>query len=422
MERDNVERGKEKWFASTVSLPNYGLDPSRDVNHVQNSELIQMFGARQQNLGYFYPGAKSERIKSRVEELYPAIYQFSEMPKNQCIKESFARAILSEVCHGYPMNWAQYAAERWSTCKNLDLKSETVIRYVGAESLKETYYEVAKSKFEGEIEDSRVAYSTADQDYTNTRVFIKSIMTSPKHPSEGAERDGLLERLSVLKIQLQEAEEVLEKCKKKTEIGSSSETISKKIGERMEKEKRRVIKLKYEIKQKEIALIDSKGEIFEALNELDRLQTLMANLIGEQDRLKGVLKMMKERNRLPMTLRPSQHVVEEIESHDSDLITIIPCPLCNGRFMHMEIIVAPCKCTYHPWCMVMQSWMENRCAKKECGTAFTDNWKRSVGLDKMPVITEEATVADCSTPERKRRFLNSDIGGTSYARKPRKEA
>ena len=384
MERGNMDRGKESWFASEVSLPNNGLDPSRDVNHVHNEELVKVFGPRQQNKGYFYPGAKSERVKSRVGELYRPIYQFNEMPKNQCITESFARAIVSEVCHGYPMNWAQYAAERWSMCKNLDLKSETVIRYATAESLKGTYYEVAKSKFEGEIEDLRVAYSKADAEHSNAHVFVSSRLTSPKHPSEGAERDGLLERLAVLNIQLQVAEEVLQKCKDNSATSSSSKKISEKIGKRMVKQERRIIKLKYEIKQKEIALVDSKGEIIEALSEMDRLQTQMVNLEGDMDRLKGVLEKMEEMVRYPMCLRPSQHIQEEIASHNTDLITINSCAFCNGKFPYMDIFVAPCTCTYHPWCLVMQTWVENRCAIKGCGAAFNENWKSSVGIDNVP--------------------------------------
>ncbi|KAG0602471.1 hypothetical protein M758_10G016700 [Ceratodon purpureus] len=190
----------------------------------------------------------------------------------------------------------------------------------------------------------------------------------------------------------------------------------------MVKEERRIIKLKYKIKQKEIALVDTKGEIIESVKELDRLQTVMANLEGDMDRLKGVLTKMEEMVRLPICLRPSQHVQEEIACHDTDLITLNSCAFCNGKFPHMDIIVAPCKCMYHPWCVVMQTWVEDRCAKKECGAAFTENWKRSVGIDKKPDIRKELTVAECSNPKSKRRFLNSDIGGTNYSRKARRQS
>lgn len=127
-----MERGKEPWFALEVSLPNWGLDPSRDCNHVQNYELVRMFGERQKKKGYNYLGAKSDRVKQRVEELYHAIYQCSKMPKNECISESLARAIVSEVCYGHPMNWAQYASERWRVKRNG--KKEAVIKYGGKES------------------------------------------------------------------------------------------------------------------------------------------------------------------------------------------------------------------------------------------------------------------------------------------------
>ena len=85
--------------------------------------------------------------------------------------------------------------------KNLEKKSESVIKYVGANSLKLSYYELAKSKLEGEIADFEVAYSKANADYGNTYVFISSRMASPTNPCEGAEREELLERLSKLKDQ-----------------------------------------------------------------------------------------------------------------------------------------------------------------------------------------------------------------------------
>ena len=104
MSRRRLERGREAWFASEAHLPNNGLDPTRDCNHVSNEELQFMFGSKEKNKGYVYTAAKIHRLRERVVELYPAIWQCHSPPEGNFIPESFARALISEVCHLHPMN------------------------------------------------------------------------------------------------------------------------------------------------------------------------------------------------------------------------------------------------------------------------------------------------------------------------------
>ena len=37
---DTPVHGTEAWFAEVVGLPNWGLDPRKDVNHVSNKDLV----------------------------------------------------------------------------------------------------------------------------------------------------------------------------------------------------------------------------------------------------------------------------------------------------------------------------------------------------------------------------------------------
>lgn len=200
-------------------------------------------------------------------------------------------------------------------------------------------------------------------------------MSSPKNPASGAEEERVKIRISRLREQLQVSEGNL------NTIVESGQHVDERI-----KEEERIVNLKYRIKRKEIALIDTKGEIFEAVHELQRLQSVIQDLQEKSDRLREKLLKMAERLKIPFTMRASQHFEDYQSARSTSQVTVKACALCNSNFRHMDIIVAPCKCTYHPWCVVMQSMLEDQCADKECKEKFTDNWMRSLGLDKTPGI------------------------------------
>jgi hypothetical protein len=114
-----MERGDKMWFRVVVGLPYQGLDPSRDCNHVGDWELETMFGPKKPTRGYDYTDVQLDKIKVRVEQLFLSVYQIDKLPLDGYIPESFARAVQSEICRGYPMNWARFAEERWKQKKSI---------------------------------------------------------------------------------------------------------------------------------------------------------------------------------------------------------------------------------------------------------------------------------------------------------------
>ena len=38
-----LQIGTEIWFAEVVGLPNWGINPLRDLSHVQNGNLLEVF-------------------------------------------------------------------------------------------------------------------------------------------------------------------------------------------------------------------------------------------------------------------------------------------------------------------------------------------------------------------------------------------
>jgi hypothetical protein len=140
----DYRKGDELWFQLVAGLPRLGLDPERDTTHVSDEELIKVLGRMVQNKGYSYKNAAVKQVRSLAEELYMPIYQV-DSPPDEFIPESFARALVSEVCHGMPMNWSRYAKGVWGRKKGNKVEQQRreaipVIKYkpVGSQKTFET--------------------------------------------------------------------------------------------------------------------------------------------------------------------------------------------------------------------------------------------------------------------------------------------
>ena len=64
----------EDWFTRVVDLPNWRIDMLKDINHVCNNNLFEIFGDKVAKKGYSYLSCKSKVIKKRLEQLYSAIF------------------------------------------------------------------------------------------------------------------------------------------------------------------------------------------------------------------------------------------------------------------------------------------------------------------------------------------------------------
>ena len=59
--------GSEGWFRDVIGLPKLGIDPLKDINHVSDNDLIEIFGNKVANRGYSYLNCKSKEIKKRIK-------------------------------------------------------------------------------------------------------------------------------------------------------------------------------------------------------------------------------------------------------------------------------------------------------------------------------------------------------------------
>ena len=107
-----VNIGSEKWFAETVGLPNWRINPLRDLFHVKNTDFFDVFQRKVSHKSYEFAQCKSLKVKSRMEELWRPIFQCS-LPNKGYMPESFARAVVSEVLHSTTIDWAKLASAKW---------------------------------------------------------------------------------------------------------------------------------------------------------------------------------------------------------------------------------------------------------------------------------------------------------------------
>ena len=106
-----IKVGTTAWFAVVIGFKNWGLDPLKDLHHVTNKDLVDIFGEKVDNKGYFYHECKLALFKSRIMELYLAFSQMKDM--RDFIPQIFVRAVVSEVLHHSIIDWAKLTSEKW---------------------------------------------------------------------------------------------------------------------------------------------------------------------------------------------------------------------------------------------------------------------------------------------------------------------
>lgn len=61
-------------------------------------------------------------------------------------------------------------------------------------------------------------------------------------------------------------------------------------------------------------------------------------------------------------------------------ILLKSCPVCGGWFKVFEVVVAPCQCTYHAWCVASHLKSSTKCADGLCSKEFDSDWCVSMGF------------------------------------------
>ena len=387
-----TERGEEPWFGLEVGLPMIGLDPTKDCNHVSNEELRFFFGEKELKRGYIYTSVKVVSLRTRVEELFRAVFQTQSLPEGDYIPESFARAVVSEVCHLHPMNWARYAADRWNGKKNKK-KSEYVhlpiVRFQ-EEKTRNLFRGTVIESLDSEIKAMGEEHDRSAAAHHAGVKKVESLLSAQPTPLLDYEREKLQLEVKFLYPLLQKSEQLLDRIQKMKPLymRSGNDTFICQYKSEVERELGEVEALRKRIRFLEDQLNVTDDAVKSALEEEKRLSTLKMEQWSKLQDLKGQRGKFEERSTLPLFRYPSRFIEEpdQATAATSKLpsISVLPCSLCRLGFPNLDIIIAPCLCTYHPWCVTMQTWLHDTCANGSCKKNFPEGWKRSFGLSSIP--------------------------------------
>jgi hypothetical protein len=65
--------------------------------------------------------------------------------------------------------------------------------------------------------------------------------------------------------------------------------------------------------------------------------------------------------------RPRRHPTTRTLKFTTLIVSLDPCPICNGYYANHEFVVVPCDYVYHPWCIAIHVQLFDTCAKLSCG-------------------------------------------------------
>jgi hypothetical protein len=123
-----------------------------------------MFRERKHNKGYCFAVARSKKVKWRAEEFYMPVYQEDRLPFDSYIHESFARAIVSKICHDHHMNWARYVDDTWNRRKRtFDRGCPT--QYFKSLEVGNTYVAVLKERLTVKLEEEELDLKSTVEDH-----------------------------------------------------------------------------------------------------------------------------------------------------------------------------------------------------------------------------------------------------------------
>ena len=124
-------------------------------------------------------------------------------------------------------------------------------------------------------------------------------------------------------------------------------------------------------------------ELGEAKKEVVQLMRLKQSLLDNINENKDFVQNLKV---LVGLSDESQHptlVDNNNNKPEGVTVSVVACALCKQPLPKPDVFVAPCHCTYHPWCAVHQNWRSKCCAKKQCKQPFSRDWQQSMELNRL---------------------------------------
>jgi hypothetical protein len=87
-----------------------------------------------------------------------------------------------------------------------------------------------------------------------------------------------------------------------------------------------------------------------------------------------------------------------------------PCPICGLLFFYNNLVLTSCKCTYHPFCIIVYlARKTTKCATLGCGESFTQEWFPNWDFNQINVLLDSSKIerTDKSLPSATISFVET---------------
>jgi hypothetical protein len=85
------------------------------------------------------------------------------------------------------------------------------------------------------------------------------------------------------------------------------------------------------------------------------------------------VEQLKGSSHRTLILHPRKSLTESSHEVQVPIFQWVPCALCKTPFPLKDVVLAPCMCLYHPWCIVIQNWISDSNAKDDCKKTFDES-------------------------------------------------
>jgi hypothetical protein len=381
-------KGSEFWFGSVVGLSTKRLNLGRDTSHIADWELVRMFGERKHNKGYCYDTARSKKVRLRTWELYMPLYQENMLPHDSYIRESFARAIVSEIYHNHHMNWARYVEDTWYRQKTT-FDRGCLVQYYKPVEEGNTYDSTMRRRLALEIEDDKNNLKNSVEEHAHA-------VDEPNRHEDvrcGGTSEAEIEFRARIEREILGLWRSLEHGKCDLSFGHKYLDMN----ESSPPNPVMVSHYRHEIVDVELVINEAKEKLQKALVRLDKLdepynaakkresnlkvvvQTKRCCLETSRKSKLGLIRKLRINGHIQFELCPSRFMYDSGGGVEKLQIQIDKCACCKTPFLLFDIVIAPYLCPYHPWCAAFQTSCFGMCATTECRRTLTKEWQRSMG-------------------------------------------
>ena len=368
--------GSEKWFAEIVGLPNWGINPLRDLFHVKNTDLFDVFQRKVSHKGYELAQCKSLKVKSRMEELWGPIFQCS-LPNKGYMPKSFARAVVSEVLHSTTIDWAKLASAKWRA-KPIPAK----IYYYTEGGHELTYKKIFLERLNAKADGIDEQLGHLEEERERLRNQLKVLQSSPEETEKAEMQKKVDSQVKNLNAQLRSTKFSLKTNRKMASFMATDPSCTEECEEWTQCIARDVAEieaLRKQIKDLKENTLHGNSDLISVKAALNNVKKKIMDAKGRAAAVRDLFEVYGKKTRRPQSLTPSCIVGELADPNDSKEF-VQKCALCNAGFPSRDVVMASCGCYYHPWCIVTQTWHSKFCFDESCTREFTDVWRRSMGL------------------------------------------